>query len=279
MQNFVLTVESSKNLIEESVNSTAKLGLNSNNVLKKLSANIDKINNYRFDKGIKGIEEMAKASEKFKFSMEGAFSAADKFRTLEGLLQAGATLRVLGGEFAKMDEFKLSFLARNKPQEFATEMAKLTKGMATFNKTTGEFDVTDVDYDKLRAVAEATGREVGDLVQQAKTFNQIGFAKKQIFANVKDSDKEMIASLAKFKPGSTIGTIQIGDENVKLTELTETQIQLYKQEQETLKKRAEESQNFDQSFQNTVMQFKATLLPLLTYVNKGLDLNRIKSFP
>jgi len=271
MQNFGLSVETSKDLIEDSINSTAKLGLSSNGVLKKLIQNIDKLNNYRFDKGVKGIEEMAKASEKFRFSMEGVFSAAEKFRTLEGLLEAGATLRVLGGEFAKMDEFKLSFLARNKPQEFAVEMAKLTKGMATFNKTTGEFDVTDVDYDRLRAVAEATGREVGDLVQQAKTFNQINFAKSQIFANIKDSDKEMIASLAKFKPGSTIGTIQIGDKNVKLTELTKDQINLLTQEQKTLKERAEASQNFDESFKNTIMQVKSSLLPLLEYVNKGLD--------
>jgi hypothetical protein len=271
MQKFGLSVESSKNLIEESVNSSAKLGISSNAVLKKLAANIDKINGYRFDKGIKGIEEMAKASEKFRFSMDGAFAAADKFSTLEGLLEAGANLRVLGGEFAKMDEFKLSFLARNKPQEFATEMAKLTKGMATFNKETGEFDVSDVNYDILRASAKETGRDINDVVQQAKTFNQIEFAKKQIFGNIDPADKEMIASLATFKPGSTIGTIQIGDENVKLTELTETQVSLLKQEQQTLKQRAEESQNFDQTFQNTIMQLKSTLLPLLSYINKGLE--------
>jgi hypothetical protein len=271
MQKFGLSVESSKNLIEESVNSSAKLGISSNAVLKKLAANIDKINGYRFDKGIKGIEEMAKASEKFRFSMDGAFAAADKFSTLEGLLEAGANLRVLGGEFAKMDEFKLSFLARNKPQEFATEMAKLTKGMATFNKETGEFDVSDVNYDILRASAKETGRDINDVVQQAKTFNQIEFAKKQIFGNIDPADKEMIASLATFKPGSTIGTIQIGDKNVKLNELTETQVSLLKQEQQTLKQRAEESQNFDQTFQNTVMQLKSTLLPLLSYINKGLE--------
>lgn len=271
MQKFGLSVETSKNLIEESVNSSAKLGISSSAVLKKLAANIDKINGYRFDKGIKGIEEMAKASEKFRFSMDGAFAAADKFSTLEGLLDAGANLRVLGGEFAKMDEFKLSFLARNKPQEFATEMAKLTKGMATFNKETGEFDVSDVNYDILRASAKETGRDINDVVQQAKTFNQIEFAKKQIFGNIDPADKEMIASLATFKPGSTIGTIQIGDKNVKLTELTETQVSLLKQQQETLKQRAEDSQNFDQTFQNTIMQLKSTLLPLLTYINKGLE--------
>jgi hypothetical protein len=267
MTQYGLTIESSKKLIEDSVNSTAKLGLSSSAVLKKLTANIDKLNTYRFDKGVKGIEEMAKASEKFKFSMEGAFNAAEKFRTLEGLLEAGAQLQVLGGEFSKIDAFKFSFLARNKPQEFAIEMAKLTKGMATFNKETGEFDVSDVDYDRLRAVAEATGRSLEDVVQQAKQFNQMNFAKKQILVGT-DEEREMLAGLAKFKPGSTIGTIQIGDKEVKLNELTREQIDLYKQQQKTLEQRAKDSQTFNEGLTYLVDQLKSTLLPLLTGINK-----------
>ena len=267
MTQYGLTIESSKKLIEDSVNSTAKLGLSSSAVLKKLTANIDKLNTYRFDKGVKGIEEMAKASEKFKFSMEGAFAAAEKFRTLEGLLEAGAQLQVLGGEFSKIDAFKFSFLARNKPQEFAIEMAKLTKGMATFNKETGEFDVSDVDYDRLRAVAEATGRSLEDVVQQAKQFNQMNFAKKQILVGT-DEEREMLAGLAKFKPGSTIGTIQIGDKDVKLNELTRKQIDLYKQQQKTLEQRAKDSQTFNEGLSYLVDQLKSTLLPLLTGINK-----------
>jgi hypothetical protein len=267
MTQYGLTLETSKQIIEDSVNSTAKLGLSSSAVLKKLIANIDKLNTYRFDKGVKGIEEMAKASEKFKFSMDGAFAAAEKFRTLEGLLEAGAQLQVLGGEFAKIDAFKFSFLARNKPQEFAIEMAKLTKGMATFNKETGEFDVTDVDYDRLRAVAEATGRSLDDLVQQAKQVNQINFAKKQILVGT-DEEREMLAGLAKFKPGSTIGTIQIGDKEVKLNELTREQIDLYKQQQKTLEQRAKDSQTFNEALTYLVDQLKSTLLPLLTGINK-----------
>jgi hypothetical protein len=211
---FGSSVEDSKNLIEGTVNSTAKLGLNSSSVLKGMSANIGKLNNYRFQNGVEGLKKMVQASEKFKFSMEGAFAAAEKFRTLEGLLEAGATLRVLGGEFAKMDEFKLSFLARNKPEEFAVEMAKLTKGMASFNKETGLFDITDVDYDKLRVVAEATQQDLGKLAESAREVNKIQFAKKQIFAGT-DEEKEMIAKLATFQKGSSIGYIQIGDKNLE----------------------------------------------------------------
>jgi hypothetical protein len=270
MMLFGSSIGDAKSLVQNTVNETSKMGLNSSKVMKSLSMNIDKMDSYRFQGGVDGLKKMVMASEKFRFSMEGALAAADKFRTLEGLLEAGATLRVLGGEFAKMDEFKLSFLARNKPEEFAVEMAKLTKGMATFNKETGTFDITDVDFDKLRVVAESTGRSLDDVVKSTRQINQMEFAKKQIFAGT-DEEKEMIAKLATFKKGSSMGFIQIGDKNVNLNELTKTQIGLYVQQQKTLEERSKDSQTFNESFNNTIMQIKASLLPLLTYINKGLE--------
>lgn len=260
------TLEASKQVIEDSINSTAKLGLSSNNVLKKLGANIDKVNTYRFQNGIKGLEQMVKYSEQFKVSMENSFAAAEKFRTLEGLLQAGAELRVLGGEFAKIDEFKLSFLARNKPEEFTKELAKLTKGMASFNKETGEFDISDVDMDRLRSVAESTGQDFGKLVESARQFNQIDFAKKQILIG-DDADKEMIANLAKFEKGSSVGLIKVDDKFVKLTDLTSDHLKALRIEEQTLQQRAIDSQNFNDALTNLVSQLKSTILPALTYIN------------
>jgi len=267
------SVEDATKLIEGTVNETAKLGLNSSNVLKGITANIDKLNKYRFQNGVEGLKNMVQASEKFKFSMEGAFAAGEKFRTLEGLLEAGAGLRVLGGEFAKMDEFKLSFLARNKPEEFAVEMAKLTKGMASFNKEKGIFDVSDIDMDKFRSVAELTGQEVGKLVESTKEMAKIDLAKSQIFIGT-DEEKEMIAKLASFGKGSTIGTIEIGGKNVRIDQLTEDQLEILRQTEKTLKQRAEDSQTFNETFENTIMQLKSTLLPILdaiNYVLKGFN--------
>jgi len=263
------SVEDATKLIENTVNETAKLGLNSSNVLKGITTNIGNLNKYRFQNGVEGLKKMVQSSEKFKFSIDGAFAAAEKFRTLEGLLEAGAELRVLGGEFAKIDEFKFSFLARNKPEEFAVEMAKLTKGMASFNKEKGIFDVSDIDMDKFRSVAQSTGKDVNDLVQSTKEMAKIDLAKSQIFVG-NDADKEMIAKLASFGKGSTIGKIEIGDKNVRIDQLTDDQLEILRQTQKTLKQRTEDSQTFNESFENTMMQFKSTLLPILDGINSML---------
>lgn len=263
------TVEANYKIIEDSMNSTAKLGLSTNNVLKKLNANVGKLNSYRFQDGIKGLEQMAKYSEQFHISMETSFAAAEKFRTLDGLLDAGANLRVLGGEFAKMDEFKLSFLARNKPQEFTKELAKLTKGMASFNKETGTFELSDIDFDRARAAAEATNTDFNNLVESARQVAQIDLAKKQILIGT-DKDKEMIANLAKFKAGSSMGIIQIGTEFVKLTELTDKHLSALRTEAQTLEERTVQSQNFNDTLTNLVEQLKTVFLPALTLINDML---------
>jgi hypothetical protein len=263
------TVEAGKELIEDSMNSTAKLGLSTNNVLKKLNANVGKLNSYRFQDGIKGLEQMVKYSEQFQISMETSFAAAEKFRTLDGLLDTGANLRVLGGEFAKMDEFKLSFLARNKPEEFTKELAKLTKGMASFNKETGTFELSDIDFDRARAAAEATNTDFSNLVASARQVAQIDFAKKQILIGT-DKEKEMIANLAKFKAGSNMGIIQIGSEFVKLTELTDKHLSTLRTEAQTLEERTIQSQNFNDTLTNLVNQLKTVFLPALTLINDML---------
>jgi hypothetical protein len=68
-----------------------------------------------------------------------------------------------------------------------------------------------------------------------------------------------------------MGFIQIGDKNVNLSDLTKDQISLYVQQQKTLEERAKDSQTFNETFNNTIMQLKSALLPLLQYVNKGLE--------
>jgi len=269
MMNIGSSITDATSFIEGTVNQTAKLGLNSSTVLKGITSNIGKLNSFRFQNGVEGLKQMVQEATKFNMSMENAFSAAEKFRTLEGLLETGAQLRVLGGEFAKMDEFKLSFLARNKPQEFTKELANLTKGMATFNKTTGEFDVSDIDMDRLRAVAEVTGQDFNKLVESTKKLSQVNLARRQIIGGT-EADREMIANLATFQKGSNIATIKIDGKDFKVNELTDTQIGLLRQQEKTLKQRAEDSQNFNETLNNTIMQLKSTLLPLLEYINGAL---------
>lgn len=262
------TVDQSRNLVQRSVNEFSKLGLNSSKILRNLAQNIDKLDKYRFNNGVEGLKNLLKYSEQFKLSLDSTLNATEKFNNLEGLLENGAKLMVLGGEFSKIDPFRLSFLARNKPDEFNKELAKLNKGIAVFNKETGQFDVSAIDMDRLRLVAESTGVKFEELIQSSKTLAKNQIIGKQFFGNQKD--RELINSLAQInKNGKATVTIG-GNAVVEISKLTTNQIELLRQQEKTLEARARDSQTFNDALTNLINQFKASLLPILEIVNVAL---------
>lgn len=266
---FGLSINDSKGLIENVVNEANKYGISSGKLLGNISKNIDKVNQYSFRNGIKGLVEMSKYAERFKIDMGSTFNAMDKSRTLEGSLDMAAKLMVMGGKFSEADPFKLMFLSRNDPAKYQEALNKMTEGTAVFNKSTKEFEIGAYDLDRLRYVAEATGKDFNKLTEETKRFAAIKMAKNQIFSGTKE-DKEMIATIAKMgKDGKY--TVDVDGKTKDLTKLTQQDIALLKQQEKTLEQRAIDSQNFDATLKNLIMEFKSTFLPLLTVMNKALD--------
>jgi hypothetical protein len=84
-------------------------------------------------------------------------------------------------------------------------------------------------------------------------------------------DREMIAGMAQFNAktgeyfvnlkGATMSVAQIGKQHLKAL----------KEQNQDLKDRALASQTFDEAWQNTIMEFKATLLPMVQGINEVLQ--------
>jgi len=260
--------------VEGFVNDSAAAGVNASNVLESMTSSFAKAQEFTFVKGRAGLKDMAINAQKMKISMESTFAAADKARTLKGSLDMASQLMVLGGRFAQADPFQLSFLARNDPAKFQEKLADMTKGMASFNKTTGEMSVSAYDMDRLRAAAEATGVPFAELVESSKKMAQMSGAKASLFVGTSD-DREMIANMAKMgKDGSF--TVDLGGQAVSLSKLTTGQISMLKAEKSTLEQRAKDSQAFDEVFKNTMMELKSVFLPFL--VEMGSLLKSVNGF-
>lgn len=252
--------------IEDTINNTRSMGLVVSNVLKKIDANIGKISQYNFKNGRKGLEEMVQYSEKYKVNMDSAFNTIEKSRTLEGALEMSSQLAVMGGNFAKADPFKLFFQSRNDVAAFTKEMNQMLKGIYSFNKATGDFSASAYEMDRLRAVAEATGRDYKELAQEATTLARIDMAKSQIRLPLGDKDKEMLTSMATMSKNG-IFSIKVKGDTVDLSKLTNQQISLLKQEKEKLDTMVTQNQSFDELYKNFIMELKASLLPLLEQLN------------
>jgi regulator of replication initiation timing len=256
--------------VTNAMNSGNKLGLSGTKTINILLSNFDKLQKYRFQGGVEAFQKMAEFSMQQRMNMDETFKSIDKFRTIEGTIEASAQLFALGGKFANVDPFEMGFLARNKPEEFAKKINKMTEGLAVFNKETGELQVSAVDMDRLRAASDITGQSVENLVEQAQRLTlQKNIGKNLI--GLDEKDRAVVANLAKFDKGTKTYRVSIDGESKDISTLIHSQIEKLTKEQVTLEQRAKSAQTFDDSFKNTVNELKTGLLPILDGINWVLD--------
>ncbi len=265
-----ISAEGTASFVEKTLNSSEKMGINGVKTVKLIKDNFDKINKFRFQNGVEAFKQMVQFSQKVNQNLEGVFNAADKFRTLEGAIEATAELQTLGGAMAKADAFELGFLSRNNPEKFAEKLHELTTGVYTFNKATGQFSASAVDMDRLRRLAEITGQDFEALNKEARKAAEIQLISSKTFGLSKE-DKDLVAQLAQFDESSKTFKLKVDGKDIDIDKLTDQQLNLLKDQQKSLEQRSKASQTFDETFQNTIMQLKTTLLPILELINKMLS--------
>lgn len=260
------SAEQTAKFVEDTLNSSESMGISGTKVVKTLVSNFDKINKYNFRNGVESFKSMVQFSEKTRQNLEGVFTAADKFRTIEGAIEATAELQTLGGAMARADGFQLGFLARNDPEQFAKELHKMTEGIYSFDKASGQFKASAVDLDRLRRLAEITGQDFNELSKEARKASEIKFMSSKMFGLSKD-DKELVSQLASFDQTTKKFTVKLDGKDVDISKLTTDQLSLLKNQQKTLEERTKANQAFDEVFNNTLMELKAGFLPILKGIN------------
>ena len=93
----VKATEQMNELIEDS----QKIGLNSSKVIKTLSSNMKSMQSYSFAGGVKGMTNMAKQAVKMRLDVSDVLGMADKFYQPEAAIEAAANLQMLGGDSAE----------------------------------------------------------------------------------------------------------------------------------------------------------------------------------
>lgn len=260
------SAEDTASFVESTLNSSERMGISGTKVVKTLASNFDKINKYNFKGGVEAFKSMVQFSEKTKQNLDGVFNAAEKFRTIEGAIEASAELQTLGGAMANADGFQLGFLARNDPEQFAKEIHKMTEGIYSFDKASGEFKASAVDLDRLRRMAEITGQDFNELSKEARKASETKFMSSKMFGLSKD-DKELVSQLATFDKTSKKFTVKLDGKDVDISKLTTDQLSLLKDQQKTLEERTKANQAFDEVYNNTLMELKTALLPILKGIN------------
>ena len=152
--------------ISDLYSDASKKGLAFQALSKKINDNIQNANTYTFADGIKGLTRMAEKASALNYDMQQVFKFAEKVSTLEGSIQTSAGLSVLGGSIAQYAN-PLAMLNEglNDVEALNDRMTNMVGGLSHWNARKGEIETSAINKVRLRAVAEQTGMDYGELLK------------------------------------------------------------------------------------------------------------------
>jgi hypothetical protein len=217
-------IDDSHKMLNELVNSSNKLGINSRKVLNVLATEMDYMQRMSFKSGVKGMTEMAKLAVKMRMDVSEMLGMADKFYEPEAAIEAAAQLQLMGGDIAAAfgDPFETMYLARNKPEELAKRLETMTENMIEFNDETGEYELPPEARQQLQFAAEQLGISKDNIIDIAFQSSKIKDLKMNVSGNITDDDmRETLAGMAQMKDGQW--KVDVGGEQVAIADITQEQ--------------------------------------------------------
>lgn len=279
MDKFNVNAEATKDFMDETLNAALKMGVNSSKATKNLTKSLRMAQTYRFRNGVKDATEMAVQAAKFNFELEGAGKMAEGLLNPEGAVDMASKLQVLGGAWSNLaDPFQLMFQARNDMKGLQDSIINATKGMASFNRETGEIEMSALEMHRLREIANATGMDFENLNNTARQMAKSLEVKGRISANVDDDLMDFISTTAEFDKDRGEFYINIAGQKKFVNQLTKENnktLKAMKEQKTTAEENAKASKTFDETWKNLQNTFKTALLPafsaLDTELNKGMQ--------
>ncbi len=276
MEAFGLGAVQASEFIGDMQAMSEQMGVNSLKVIKKFQQNLGLLNKLNFRGGMNALAKMAAHSEKFKLSMESVASVSDKVFRPEGAIEAAARLQTMGGAMSQLgDPFQLMYNARNAPEELAKSLTKAAKESATFNKSTGEFEMSAHELDRLRESADALGMDYQELVKTAKQAAKVDYLG-QFLGDIPKDQRGIFEGMTEMtKEGAKITFMnEMGQVEQKLlSELGPTEkkniIARAKDEEKRAKAYAGTEKQFGKVLESLKLVAMNALLPLMDQLTKS----------
>ena len=162
--------------------------------------NLDKMNLYNFEGGIKGLAKMAAQASRLGVDMSAIFTVVDKVFNPEGAIEFAASLQRLGVTSSQLlDPLRLMDLSQNDPTELQNQIVNMTKEFTRFNKENNQIEILPGAKRRIDEIGKAMGLPAGELQKMAINAGMFEMKLKQIkfptdIAN--KEDRELIATMA-----------------------------------------------------------------------------------
>ena len=210
----------SVDLMSTMYNKVTRMGLNGRKYTKEILKNIQMANKYNFRDGLEGMMRTAAWAMKTRFEMSSLGRITDKIidNGLEGVIKQSAQLQVLGGMAAiNSDPLGMLYDALADPEALAKRMHGMTENFGSIDRRTGETTFGAAEELQIRAIAQAQGRDPGELRNEIRARNRAQAVKNQtrFSTNLSQEQIDFLAANAQWDEKSQGFTAQVWgkDEN------------------------------------------------------------------
>jgi hypothetical protein len=219
---------------------SASVGLNAKKTTQDLKDNLGKLNEYGFKNGVEGLNRMVQKAAEFRMNMAETFKVADKVMNPESAIELTANMQMLGGAVGDLnDPLKLMYMATNNVEGLQDAIQNAASTLATYNTEQKRFEITGANIRRGKEMADQLGISYSEFAKGALAAQERLMATDTLLArgfNLKDKDREFITNLSQMKDGEmqivippslseTLGKT-LGTNELKLSELTQTQIDI-----------------------------------------------------
>ena len=229
-------------------------GVTVSSVAGAVSKNLEKLNLFNFDSGVKGLAKMAAQASRLGVDMDKVFAKSEELLSPEKAIDFAASLQRLGVTSSELlDPLRAMDLAQNDPVELQNQIVNLSKDFVRFNEQNNQFEILPGAKRRMREVATELGMSAAEFSKMA--INAASFDEKlkkiKFSPEVNEDDRELVATMAQFSKSGvaqvkvktfdeTTGKLTGDEELVDVSKLTAEQIESLKAEQALQGKTMEE---------------------------------------
>ena len=173
---------------------------------------------------------MTEYSGLLKTNMGSIMKAADKMSDIQGSIEASAKLQMLGGNFAKgfSDPLRVLYEAQSDPEAFMKRIMNSTQASSTFNSKTGIAQTNYFGRRQLSAVAEATGIDYNELLQQSQSQAKLNYLGSQMRGNLTEQEKLSVAGRAQLSSNGQYTVTMFNGKTKNISDITSSDIKALK---------------------------------------------------
>ena len=181
-------------------------------MMQRRVKNLSIAQNYTFREGIDGLEKMARQATAIKLDMQQAVSFSKSVNTVQGAVQTGAKLQVLGGPFAQFSD-PLSMLneSLNDLDSLQDRMVKMFQNLGRFDRETGQVRISGFNRVRINEAASAMGIDPANMMEMINASARRNEIEAQMRSAGVNFSSDKIAEIVK-----NIGTFENGQAGVNI---------------------------------------------------------------